>query len=87
MKAAIYPGHGGEVRIETLPEPQPGPHDIIIRVARCGICGTDLSMTRGDAWDYGANSQFGHEFAGEVVAMGKAVDSLKIGRASCRERV
>jgi threonine dehydrogenase-like Zn-dependent dehydrogenase len=79
MKAAIYAGKGGPVTIETLPDPEPGPGDVIIRVDRCGICGTDLAMTRGSAWDYGAGSQFGHEFAGEVVAMGREVEHLRIG--------
>lgn len=79
MKAAIYAGRGGPVRIETLPDPVPGPGDVIVRVARCGICGTDLAMTSGGGWDYGADSQFGHEFAGEVVAIGREVESLRLG--------
>ncbi len=79
MKAAIYPGQGGTVRIETLPDPVPGPGDLVIRVDRCGICGTDLAMTRGGAWDYAPDSQFGHEFAGEVVAVGREVDSIRPG--------
>lgn len=79
MKAAIYPGGGQPLVIETLPDPTPGPEDVIVRVARCGICGTDLSMTKGEMWDYGAGNQLGHEFAGEIVAVGKAVQGLMIG--------
>ncbi|WP_298199819.1 alcohol dehydrogenase catalytic domain-containing protein [Novosphingobium sp.] len=79
MKAAIYAGQGGPVRIETLPDPVPGPGDVVIRVHRCGICGTDLAMTRGGPWDYGTDSQFGHEFAGEVVALGRDVTDLRLG--------
>ncbi|WP_033925907.1 alcohol dehydrogenase catalytic domain-containing protein [Sphingomonas sp. 35-24ZXX] len=79
MKAAIYAGGGGPVAIETRADPVPGDGDVIIRVDRCGICGTDLAMTRGDAWDYGPDSQFGHEFAGEIVAVGRAVEGLRTG--------
>jgi threonine dehydrogenase-like Zn-dependent dehydrogenase len=79
MKAAIYPGHGKRIFIADMPEPEPGPDDVIIKVARCGVCGTDLSMTKGEMWDYGANCQFGHEYAGEIVALGKDVENFKIG--------
>ncbi|MDE8652403.1 alcohol dehydrogenase catalytic domain-containing protein [Novosphingobium album (ex Liu et al. 2023)] len=78
MKAAIYPGGGGAITIETIPDPEPGPGDVVIKVHRCGICGTDLSMTKGEIWDYGAG-QFGHEYAGEIVAVGKDVTTLKVG--------
>jgi L-iditol 2-dehydrogenase len=79
MKAAIYPGHGKSITIEDRPDPQPGPDDVIIKVARCGICGTDLSMTKGGMWDFGSNVQFGHEYAGEIVELGKNVSSFKLG--------
>ena len=73
MKAAIYPGHGQPVTIETLPDPEPGPTDLLIEVDRCGICGTDLSMTKGGMWDFGPNAQLGHEYAGTVIGLGKDV--------------
>jgi threonine dehydrogenase-like Zn-dependent dehydrogenase len=79
MKAAIYPGQGQKIVIDTLPDPEPGPEDVVLKVHRCGICGTDLSMTKGEMWDYGAGSQLGHEYAGEVVAVGRAVERWKVG--------
>ncbi len=79
MKAAIYPGQGKPIVIEDRPDPRPGPDDVIIKVARCGICGTDLSMTKGGMWDFGENVQFGHEYAGEIVELGKNVSSFKLG--------
>jgi L-iditol 2-dehydrogenase len=79
MKAAIYPGHGKSIVIDELPDPRPGPDDVIIKVHRCGICGTDLSMTRGGMWDYGAGNQFGHEYAGEIVEVGKRVSGFSVG--------
>ncbi len=79
MRAAIYPGHGLAPVIDRLPDPEPGAGEVIIRVDRCGICGTDLSMTKGELFDYGPGSQFGHEYGGEVVALGKGVSELNIG--------
>jgi threonine dehydrogenase-like Zn-dependent dehydrogenase len=78
MRAAIYPGGGKPIVLETLPDPEPAPGEILVRVQRCGICGSDLSMTKGEAWDY-APGQFGHEYAGEVVARGKGAERLPIG--------
>ncbi len=79
MKAAIYPGDGAAITIETLSDPRPGPGEVLIKVHRCGICGTDLSMTKGGLWDFGKNSQFGHEYAGEIVELGQDVSSFKVG--------
>lgn len=78
MRAAIYPGGGGAVTIETLPDPEPGAGQVLVRVERSGICGSDISMTKGSGWDY-APGQFGHEYAGEIVALGKGVERLRIG--------
>jgi threonine dehydrogenase-like Zn-dependent dehydrogenase len=79
MKAAIYPGGGQAVTIEELPDPQPGPDEVIVKVSRCGICGTDLSFTRGTAWDFGTNTQFGHEYAGEIIEVGSNVTGFRVG--------
>lgn len=79
MKAAIYPGQGRPVVIEDVPDPVPGPDQVVIKVHRCGICGTDLSMTRGQMWDYGAGSRLGHEYAGEIVAVGRNVTDYRTG--------
>lgn len=79
MKAAIYPGQGKPIVIEERPDPQPGPDDVIIKVHRCGICGTDLSMTRGGMWDFPAGGQFGHEYAGEIIEVGRNVTGFKVG--------
>jgi L-iditol 2-dehydrogenase len=78
VRAAIYAGQGGPITIESVAEPEPGANDLILKVHRCGICGTDLSMTKGTAWDY-APGQFGHEYAGEIVAMGGAVEGFRVG--------
>ena len=82
MKAAIYPGHGKPITIQTLADPEPGPGDIVLRVHRCGICGTDLSMTKGEMFDFGPG-QFGHEYAGEIVAIGKGVEHFAVSEKIC----
>ena len=79
MKAAIYPGDGQPIVIADLPDPRPAMGELLIRVHRCGICGTDLSMTRGGIWDYGRGVQIGHEYAGEVVDVGAGVDRFRAG--------
>jgi len=79
MKAAIYPGQGQPISVQSLPDPEPGADDVVIKVHRCGICGTDLSMTKGGMWDYGPGVQFGHEYAGEIVATGPLVSSFRVG--------
>jgi len=79
MKAAIYPGEGKPIEIRELPDPEPGPGELLVRIDRCGICGTDLSMTRGEAFDFGKDRQFGHEYAGEVIGIGRGVEGFRAG--------
>ncbi|TAL02220.1 MAG: alcohol dehydrogenase [Rhodospirillaceae bacterium] len=79
MKAAVFHEAGKPLVIETLDDPKPRPTDVIIKVHRCGICGTDLHMTSGDAWAYPPDSIPGHEFAGEIVEVGSQVEGFKKG--------
>ena len=80
MRAAIFHGAGKPMTIEHVPDPEPGPGEAVIRVCRCGICGSDISMTSGSQADYPAGTTLGHEYAGEIVAVGKDVSSLKVGQ-------
>lgn len=64
------------------PEPEPGPREVKIRVLTTGICGTDLHILRWDAWAQGVLRPPlvpGHEFYGEVVALGDDVRDVRIG--------
>ena len=79
MRAAVFNGAGQPWAIETLPDPEPQAGEVVIKVCRCGICGTDLHMTSGSAWDFPAGTVLGHEYAGEVVAIGAGVDGIAIG--------
>lgn len=79
MKAAIYPGAGQPIVIEDLADPTPATGELLIRVHRCGVCGTDLSFTKGGTFQF-APGQFGHEYAGEIV--GVALPGLRPARTS-----
>jgi (R,R)-butanediol dehydrogenase/meso-butanediol dehydrogenase/diacetyl reductase len=80
MRTAIFRGAGTPLSIETVPDPTPGPRQIVIKVGRCGICGSDLTFTDPHSpAHYEAGSALGHEYAGEVVALGREVTHLAIG--------
>lgn len=78
MKAIVFQEHGA-VAIQDIPDPKHGPDEVVIAVKASGICHTDIEILKGN---YG-NSAFplvpGHEYAGEVVALGSAVTSVKCG--------
>lgn len=76
MQAAVY--HGvNDVRLETVPVPQIGDGELLIRVHTCGVCGTDLKKI--STGSHSAPRIFGHETAGMVVAVGKGVDQFAPG--------
>ena len=79
MKAAIYKETAKPLVIEERPIPEPAAGQVLIKVGRCGICGSDTSMTTGSPFDFPLGAALGHEYAGEVVAVGKEVSSLKDG--------
>ena len=68
----------GQVEVTTVPDVSPGPREVVVAVAGCGICGTDLHILDGE---FAPTLPVvpGHEFAGEVVAVGSAVDELAVG--------
>ncbi|OJU20426.1 MULTISPECIES: alcohol dehydrogenase catalytic domain-containing protein [unclassified Sphingomonas] len=79
MRAAVMQQLGQPLRIERLPDPTPGPGELVVRVGRCGICGSDLHMTEDPAYGKGPGTVLGHEFAGEVVALGRGTDGIGLG--------
>lgn len=80
MKAAVLHKLGGPLRIETLPIPEPGPGEILIKVVACGVCHSDLHAVDGD-WTPGPVLPLipGHEVAGTVAGFGAGVDGFKTG--------
>jgi L-iditol 2-dehydrogenase len=76
MKAAVYRGRG-KVVVETVPVPAIGTGEVLVRIAACGVCHTDLKKV-----EYGLQAPpriYGHEMAGTIVAIGKGVRGWKTG--------
>src|SRR2546423_354699 len=76
MKAAVYYGKQ-DVRLETVPVPEIGPAEILIKVHTCGICGTDLKKIA--TGSHSAPRIFGHETSGTVAAVGDDVTEFAPG--------
>ena len=95
MRAAVYHGRR-DVRVETVPVPEPGPGEVLLRVLAAGICGTDAAEWANGPVQFPVERAhpatghvgplvIGHEFAGQVVALGPGVDDGWMGHlvASC----
>jgi len=77
VRAAVISGIG-QVGVETVPDPTPGPREVVIEVAAAGICGTDLHILQGE---FAPTLPIipGHEFSGTVVALGAEVTEVAVG--------
>ncbi len=76
MRAGVY-REKGIVRVEEVPVPEVGDGEVLIKVAACGICGTDIKKI---FQRYVNPPQIlGHELAGTVVAVGRGVTKWKLG--------
>jgi L-iditol 2-dehydrogenase len=76
MRAAVYRGVD-DVRVEQVPIPRIGPGEALVRIAACGVCGTDLKKIH-----YGLQPPpriYGHEMAGTIVALGDGVQGWQVG--------
>ena len=82
MKAMVLRG-GGDLNCETVPDPAPGPGEVVIRVHACSICGSDLHAFHGKHPRLTFPRVLGHEFAGEIVALGKGVANHRVGERVC----
>jgi L-iditol 2-dehydrogenase len=76
MLAAVYRGVN-DIRMETVPVPQIGPGEILVRVHTCGVCGTDLKKIA--TGSHSAPRIFGHETTGVIAAVGDGVSDYRIG--------
>ena len=77
MKAAVVVTPG-TIAVEQVPDPTPGPSDVVVRPAAVGICGTDLHIMDGE-FAPAFPIVPGHEFAGEIVEVGSAVTGYAVG--------
>lgn len=82
MKALVKKHSEPGLWLEDIPEPEMGINDVMIRVDRTGICGTDLHIYKWDAWaqkTIPVPMAVGHEFVGEIVNVGSNVSDFKNG--------
>ena len=76
MTAVVYRGVN-DMRVETVPVPKIGPGELLVKVATCGVCGTDLKKIH--TGSHSAPRIFGHEMAGTVAAVGDGVTRFEVG--------
>jgi L-iditol 2-dehydrogenase len=81
MRAALL-REFGKLDVEEVPVPGPGPGEVLVRVRACGICGTDLKIVSGaykGTWPPELPFIIGHEWSGEVAALGPGASGLAVG--------
>ena len=82
MKAILKPGPDPGLILGEAPTPGIRSRDVLIRVRRAGICGTDLHIHQWDHWSQNRVNPpliLGHEFMGEVVEIGRLVENIEVG--------
>ena len=91
MRAVVKASTGPGVEIREVPVPTVGAGEILLRVLRAGVCGTDLHIWEWNDWAKGRMKPpvtVGHEFVGEIVETGPGVSELKAGdRVSCESHI
>jgi len=80
MHAMVLDAPGRALRRETRPVPEPGPDQVLVKVAACGVCRTDLHVVDGELTDAKLPIVPGHEIVGAVAAMGADVARFDIGQ-------
>lgn len=77
MRAVVFPAPA-TISVERVPDPTCGADEVVVQIARCGICGTDVHIYRNEYMsDYPLIP--GHEFGGTIVEVGREVTDLKVG--------
>ena len=80
MKAAVFYGPNEPLRIEEVPTPQIGPGEILVKVAACGCCHTDLHYIDGHVPTFKKPPMIlGHEISGHIAEVGDGVTNFKVG--------
>ncbi len=77
MRALIF-DQPGQIRVDDVPSPEPGPGEVVIEVGAASVCASDLRVYRGEKYARPGVIP-GHEFAGQVVKLGDGVDDLQLG--------
>lgn len=72
----------GHIEVQRIPEPEPAPHEAVVRIESVGVCGSDTAYYKvgriGD-WVVDGPIVLGHETAGQVAAVGEAVTQVRVG--------
>ncbi len=79
MRAMLLEAAGRPPREARVPAPVPGPHQVLLRVAACGVCRTDLHVADGELPDPKLPLILGHEIVGEVAALGPGAARFAVG--------
>ena len=79
MRAMVFDGPGRPLRLERRPVPEPGPGEILVRVATCAVCRTDLHLVDGELPEPRPHVVPGHEIVGRVAALGSGVTDFRPG--------
>ena len=81
MKAAVFMGPGKSLEVQEIDIPKLADDEILVKVANCGVCGTDIHASKEGPFMVPLNTVFGHEFSGEIVELGSEVDenSFRVG--------
>ncbi|HEX4575479.1 MAG TPA: L-threonine 3-dehydrogenase [Gemmatimonadales bacterium] len=83
MQAIVKTQRAPGLAVRSVPKPTAGPGEVLIAVRHAGVCGTDLHIADWDAWAQGRLAPpvvVGHEFAGEIAAVGDGVAELTVGQ-------
>jgi alcohol dehydrogenase, propanol-preferring len=80
MKAMLFEGVGQPLRLAQIPTPQPASGQVLLRVAACGVCHTDLHIVDGELAQPKLPLVLGHQIAGRVVALGAGVTRFQVGQ-------
>lgn len=84
MKAAVFKEVGQPLSVETVDNPTPEASEMVLKVAYCGVCGTDLHATREGLTTASQGRILGHEFVGTIADVGKQADgNWKVGDRVC----
>src|SRR5438046_6500411 len=78
MRAIVLPEPGGLLRVEDIPRPSPRAGEVLIQVAACGVCHTDLHVMKGEV-RFPTPAVLGHEISGTVAAFGPGVAGPPVG--------
>jgi D-arabinose 1-dehydrogenase-like Zn-dependent alcohol dehydrogenase len=79
MKAAIFQALGQPLSIAEVESPRPQRDQVLLKICRCGICGSDLHMTAEPVFGISSGYVLGHEISGEVIEAGCEAEDLKPG--------